>query len=312
MNGEAQSLRPYPGMNPLRGTRPGIGDKDAPRPLDLTGRERQLRAAMQAMSHVAARFARAARRTLPFLVRRRARLAPEAVYICDAGSMRDTGEGPTFEVMLESEELGAWGSLSLNADAIALVLEGSLGGRDGASLSAVANELTLAQRALVGRIARSLAEDFASAVREEAGLSLAIISCHALAAGDPKDQPGPDGLAVDCLFQGIPGNPTITVSISAEALEAAAREHEVEQPVSADPRMTEAVRDVPVEVVVELGRITLGLRRVLGLKVGQVLRLPTAVDDPVTVRVAGINKFAGSPVISRGQLSVEIKGRHGE
>src|SRR5688500_9519092 len=102
MNGDPQSLRPHLGMNPVRGTRPGIGvDKDAPRPLDLTGRERQLRAAMQAMSHVAARFARAARRTLPFLVRRRARLAPEAVYICDAGSMRDGGDGPTFEVMLE-------------------------------------------------------------------------------------------------------------------------------------------------------------------------------------------------------------------
>lgn len=310
MSPEGNSLRPYAGA--ARATRsPGL-EKDAPRPLDLTGRERQLRAAMQAMSHVAARFARAARRTLPFLVRRRARLQPDAVCICDALNQREAAEGPVFEVLLESEELGAWGSLSLNADAIGLVLEGSLGGREGASLSAVSNELTLAQRALVGRIARSLAEDFASAVREEAGLSLVIISCHALGTGDPRDQPGPDGLSVDCQFQGVSERPVITVSISAEALEAAAREHEVEQPAAADPRMTEAVRDVPVEVVAELGRVTLGLRRVLGLKVGQVLRLPTAIDDPVTVRVAGLAKFVGSPVVSRGQLSVEIKGRHGE
>jgi flagellar motor switch protein FliM len=311
MSADAPSLKPYLGAAAARMSRPQGLDKDTPRPVDLTGRERQLRAAMQAMSHVAARFARAARRTLPFLVRRRARLMPEAVYITDAMSDRES-DGPMFEVLLESEELGAWGNLALNADAIALVLEGSLGGRDGASLSALGNELTLAQRALVGRIARSLAEDFAHAVREEAGLSLAIIACHALGAGDPKDQPGPDGLSVDCLFQGIPGNPTITVSVSAEALEAAAREHDEEQPAAADPRMTEAVRDVPVEVVVELGRVTVGLRRVLSLQVGQVLRLPTAVDDPVMVRVAGIPKFAGSPVISRGQLSVEIKGRHGE
>ena len=34
-----------------------------------------------------------------------------------------------------------------------------------------------------------------------------------------------------------------------------------------------------------------------------------AIDDPVLLRVAGVTKFAGRPVISRGQLAVEIRGR---
>jgi flagellar motor switch protein FliM len=69
---------------------------------------------------------------------------------------------------------------------------------------------------------------------------------------------------------------------------------------------------VPVEVVAELGRVQLGLRRVLSLRPGEVLRLGAATDDLVQVRVAGIPKLYGVPVISRGQLSIQITRRHGE
>ena len=65
-------------------------------------------------------------------------------------------------------------------------------------------------------------------------------------------------------------------------------------------------------IVAELGVVTLDLRQVLSFKVGQVIRLPTAVDDSVVVRVAGLKKFIGTPVVSRGQLSVQIRGRHEE
>jgi flagellar motor switch protein FliM len=62
--------------------------------------------------------------------------------------------------------------------------------------------------------------------------------------------------------------------------------------------------------VAELGRTTIGLRRVLALKVGEVLRLPTALDDSIDVLVAGIRKFHAVPVSSRGQVAIEIRGRH--
>ena len=48
----------------------------------------------------------------------------------------------------------------------------------------------------------------------------------------------------------------------------------------------------------------------LSLKVGEVLRLPTALDDAISVRVAGVKKFKAVPVASRGQIAVEIRGRH--
>jgi flagellar motor switch/type III secretory pathway protein FliN len=167
----------------------------------------------------------------------------------------------------------------------------------------------LAQRAVVARVARSLAEDFSAAVRDEVGLTFTVASSHARAVDEVIEPPGVDGLRVDCLLEQLAGDPVISISISAEALETAAREQHDYAPVAADPRMAEALREVPIEVTVELGKAKLGLRSVLELKVGQVIRLETAVDDPAIVRIGGLEKFAARPVVSRGQLAVEIKGR---
>jgi flagellar motor switch protein FliM len=280
------------------------------RPLDLTGRERHLRNALGTMSRIAVRFCRSARRTLPFLVRRKARLLPESASIAGFGSSSGAAlaAGPTFEVLLEAD--GAWGSVLLNSEAVAMVLDGALGGGDGPS--SPGGELTLAQKALIGRIARALAEDFVSAVRDESTIEMTFGSMRGIPAGETREPPGADGLSVECRIDGIPGGAAIEIRVAAAALESAARANENQEPAVGDPRLLEALLNVPLEVTAELGTVTLGLRSVLALRVGQILRLSTAVDDPVVVRISGQTKFSGVPVISRGQLSVEIRGRHGE
>jgi flagellar motor switch protein FliM len=306
MSAERPSLGPGP--RSLRAAATRAGEQKLKR-VDLTGRERQLRGAMQAMAHVAQRFCRSAKRSLPFLVKRRARVAAEAVAIVDLGAERIVTNGPIYEVLLEAADGPAWGLLTINSEALGLLLEGVLGG-DGSTPTSLGSALTLAQNALVTRITRALAEDFIDAVRAEVGISLTIDVAHSVATGDEREANFPDGLSVDCTFEGIAGAARISIAIGAEALEAAARENESPPVQSGDPRMAEALSEVPVEVVAELGTVKVGLRRVLALQVGQVLRLESAVDDPVVVRIAGAQKFIGVPVISRGQVSVEIRGRH--
>jgi len=284
-------------------------DDNALRALDLTGRERQLRAAMQAMAQVANRFSRASRRTLPFLIRHHSRLVPQPVSIINpADALASGGGGPTFEVLLEAEELPAWASVTIGPNALRVLLEGSLGAKD-PTAGELGEELTLAQRAVIARVARSLAEDFVSAVREQVGLTFGIVSAQARAASEGVEPPGLDGLHVDCILENLPGDPYISIAVSAEALETAAREQREDAPASADPRMAEALREVSVAVTAELGSTRLGVREVLNLKVGQVIRLNVAIDDPVLVRIEGLGKFVGRPVVSRGQLAVEIRGR---
>jgi flagellar motor switch protein FliM len=281
------------------------------RRVDLTGRERHLKGAMYAMSHVAQRFARSARKTLPFLVKRRARLVPEPICIVDLGAERVVERGPVFEILLEAEDGPAWACLTVGPEALAVMLEGALGGNEKSASTGIGADLTLAQTALVGKLARKLADDFAEAVKSEVGIALRTTSARSIPSGDERDANFADGLRAECAFEGIVGDARLSIAMGAEALESASKGNAEEaEESSSDPRMAEALSEVPVEVVAELGRVKLGLRRVLSLEVGQVLRLVTAVDDPVIVRIGGIEKFRGAPVISRGQLSVEIRGRH--
>lgn len=284
--------------------------EDNLRRVDLTGRERHLKGAMYAMAHVAQRFARGARKTLPFLVKRRARLVPEPVCIVDLGAERVVERGPVYEILLEAEDGPAWACLSLGPEALSVMLEGALGGSEKNASSGIGADLTLAQAALVGKLARRLAQDFADAVKGQVGITLRILTARSIPAGDERDAAFADGLRAECAFEGIAGDARISIAMGAEALESAANDQDAEEEETNDPRMVEAILEVPVEVVAELGRVRLGLRRVLSLEVGQVLRLATAVDDPVIVRIGGVEKFRGAPVISRGQLSVEIRGRH--
>jgi len=290
---------------------PGRGQRtDTPiRPLDLSGRERQLRAAMTAMDRIGASFARYARRSMPFLARHRGRIVAAPVQIAsmatDAESPLPTG--PSYAVRLGTKDGNAWATITLNSDAIALTLEGALGGASGAMpVQLTAPDLTPAQRALISRVGESLALDLATAVREEARLSMTI-----LPADSSPPAPSNDSLEVICQVEGLQVPASMVISASAEALEAAAREQAAPADgVHGDPRFLEAMQEVPLEVVAELGRISLGLKKVLSLRVGDVVRLYTATDDPVSVRVGGVEKFVGMPILSRGQLAIEIRSRH--
>ena len=290
---------------------PRRGRADSPvRPLDLSGRERQLRAAMTAMDRIGASFARYARRSMPFLTRHHARIVATPVQIASMATDAENPlpTGPTYVMRLGTKDGHAWATITLNSDAIALTLEGALGGSAGAALvQMTASDLTPAQRALISRIGQSLASDLCTAVREETKLSMAVL---------PPDAPAPQGPAIDslevvCQFEGLQVPATMTISASAEALEAAAREQaNPGEGAPGDPRFLEAMQEVPLEVVAELGRVSMGLKKVLTFRVGDVLRLHTATDDPVSVRVGGVEKFVGMPILSRGQLAIEIRSRH--
>ena len=281
------------------------------KPCDLTGRERHLRAAMNAMSRIGLRFSRAGRKALPFLVRRRARLLPQSVAIADtASTAQDLGRGVRLEISLEEKNGPGWGDLIINAEGLAVILEGTLGASESAGPAALGDDITPAARALATRVARTLAADFVAAIKEEVGIDFEIGLVRSVSPNDNADGRGSDGLRVDCLFEGMAETACIALVLSAESLEEAAREHEEPPVQQGDPRVMDSLKDVPVQVIAELGCATLSLDRVLSLKVGEVLRLPTALDDAIAVRIAGVRKFNAVPVQSRGQIAIEIRGRH--
>jgi len=263
---------------------------------------------MNAMSRIGNRFARAGRKALPFMARRRSRLVPQSVAIVD-GLPGGHAPGVRLEIALEERGGSGWGELNINSQGLSVILEGTLGAGDGGP-TALGDDLTPAARALVMRVARVLANDLVASIKEEVGLDFDVTVIRSVSTDDGSEAKSSDGLSIDCLFEGYGDGPCIAIALSAESLEEAAREQEEPPAQQGDPRVVDSLREVPVDLIAELGCAMLSLHRVLSLKVGEVVRLPTALDDPIAVRIAGVRKFDAVPVASRGQIAIEIRGRH--
>ena len=61
------------------------------------------------------------------------------------------------------------------------------------------------------------------------------------------------------------------------------------------------------EAVALLGDYVSTVREVLGLRVGDIVRLSTTPDEPLVVRVGDKNVFLGSPVVHHGNIAVQIQ-----
>jgi flagellar motor switch protein FliM len=66
------------------------------------------------------------------------------------------------------------------------------------------------------------------------------------------------------------------------------------------------VRHVPLHASALLGKTNLTLRQFLNLAVGDVVPLDTSVDAELTLKIEGEPKFMGKPIISRGNISLEL------
>jgi flagellar motor switch/type III secretory pathway protein FliN len=195
--------------------------------------------------------------------------------------------------------------------AVAFVLEGTLGaGAPGASEEAQAmlgKELTAPQKMVLGRACHAAALEFAQSLRLVTGLVLDVSAGVALPAGSVVDT-GKDALRLDCQFEGIEQVVPLSVFLGAEALVGSDADP-VSEEAPYDPSMQQALLGVNVDVVAELGTVELGLRQLLSLRAGDTLRLSTAVDEPIALTVAGVPKFDAVPVIARGQMAVQVRGR---
>ncbi len=292
------------------------------RPFEIGALDQnQLHGAIFALTQIAAPFCRELRRAMPFLARQRARLVLGEAVLASDGTLPEAGEGPSFLVTMESQS-DLWAAVSFDGAAILALVEGLFGGAtelsdegDGAevpdSRQALGEALTLAQRAMLRRLCADLAGRLVRLVEAQTGQKLTVTELVSLKR-DEFPELAADALAIDCQIEGVSHPWMVRVFMGADALQKLTAQESGTKEADAGPTMAMAAVRVPVTVVAELGRVTLRLSQVLGLRVGDTLRLPSAANDPVLVRVEGVPKFDAVPVISRGQVAVKIQSRHSE
>lgn len=81
--------------------------------------------------------------------------------------------------------------------------------------------------------------------------------------------------------------------------------------VAETPLASDGLGQVALPMVVELGRATISLRDLLGMTEGQVIKLDTAADGDLPVRIGGSVKFSGRPGLIGKSLGVHVTARHG-
>lgn len=286
--------------------------------LDLN----QLHGALQSLTQIAIPFCRELRRSMPFLARQRARLELSDPVLARDGALPAAADGPSFFVKLTSQS-DLWAALSFDSAAILALVQGLFGGatadeEDGVMAGgpdpseALGEALTIAQRAMLRRLCSDLAARMVRLIELQTGQKLAVADLLSLKRGEHPEL-APDALALDCRVEGVAHPWAVRVFMGADALQKLRAQKDIATKENdAGPTMAMAAVRIPVTVVAELGRVTLRLSQVLGLRVGDTLRLPSAANDPVLVRVEGVPKFDAVPVISRGQVAVKIQARHTE
>jgi flagellar motor switch/type III secretory pathway protein FliN len=297
------------------------------RPFEIGALDQnQLHGAIFALTQIATPFCRELRRAMPFLARQRARLTLSEAVLASDGTLPPATEGPSFLVTLESA-VDLWAAVLFDGGAILALVEGLFGGAggeleegadgaDGAetpdSRQALGEALTLAQRAMLRRLCADLSQRLVRLVEAQTHQKLSVTELVGLKRGEFPDLAA-DALAIDCRVEGVLHPWAVRVFMGADALQKlTAQDSATKKDIDAGPTMATAAMRVPVTVIAELGRVTLRLSQVLGLRVGDTLRLPSAANDPVLVRVEGVPKFDAVPVISRGQVAVKIQSRHSE
>jgi len=85
---------------------------------------------------------------------------------------------------------------------------------------------------------------------------------------------------------------------------------EIRQEARMDPERGESVvlaaEAVTIDAVAELGGTELSVNEILGLKVGDVVRLDSKVTDDLPVFIQGERQLMGRPGVSRGQMAIQV------
>jgi flagellar motor switch protein FliM len=291
-------------------------------PLQLGASDQsQSEAARATLTAVASVLSKELRRILPFLARQRARTTLDTARSLRDPELSALAEGPSFLVKVMSPE-EVWVALQFDGAAILALVDGLFGSPkpdtedaeggepdEDAESPVLGDSLTLAQRALLKRLGGDLCALLRKPVEEQCKVTLGAPQFTTLKRDEDPDL-GEDALAIDCRLENLRRPWFIRVWMGARAVERLATQSSAKN--SASPTFEVVALRIPVSVVAELGRVTLKLSQVLGLRVGDTLRLPSPANDPVLVRVEGVPKFDAVPVISRGQVAVKIHSRHQE
>jgi flagellar motor switch protein FliM len=264
----------------------------------------RVRRAIEILSEASQALEGAVRRAIPFIGRNALPVKMKLVQAVSTESTMEMLKKPWHLAHLSIEPGGSAGMLAFDGAAVAMVLDGLLGGEGKAPPPLTAALLTTTQNALMARVATGVCASFSEALAR-AGLTLA-----------PRAKDAPEAQAetapITCIIEVGEGDHVgqIVLAIAKDAVLAKAGGEVMKDPAAPDARIAGTVERIEVELVAELGRARMRLRDIARLQPGETLRLDAPLTGSVDVLAQGKPIFSGRPTAINGQIAVRLDRGH--
>lgn len=263
----------------------------------------RVRRAASSLEQASPQLASALRRAMPFLAKRGAQVALCFARALPLGELLADLSRPIHATHLVAAS-GARGALILDGGAIAMVLDGVLGGDGRAPPNLDPEGLTPPQVALIARVIDGAVRSLSDVLSRKFGFEL-----HA--AAPDGDDASSEGAPIACSFELGSGEKLgrVVLLIAKEAL-LGVGDDRVRSSQPRDEGVARVIEEVELELVVELARIRMTLGDLSSLKAGDTIRLEVPVGAAVNIRADGHIVLRGQPTTNAGQIAIRIEGRH--
>jgi flagellar motor switch protein FliM len=302
---ELAALREAMGSGQAGAGRGGVPDPREVRAVPLIADDRAAEGARPAALRIGMRLASRIRAVILHLTGIKVEVAVLGAETVEAASLRDSLSG-TWQRAVEIDGRPGLALFTVGGALVEALCARLLGAPVDASPPATSEGRAPSPAALrvFGRVGDALAGALHHAWREEQGGELRVIDGHDRAESWRRALV--DGDLVVALTLEIKHAAPGLVRVVARP-DTLVRPRPPMQTVPAPAHaVDEALAQVPVQVLVELGRVKLSLAELGALQVGQLLPLESFVDDLLPVRCAGRIKAWGRALVARGAMAVQI------
>lgn len=269
-------------------------------PYDFTSQERIIRGRMPTLEVINEHFARAFRISLSMILRRTVDLQTNFVQMQKFGEVLRSLPMPCSFHIFKMEPLRGQCLLVVDSKLVFTLVECFLGGSTRFRFKIEGRDFTGIERRLIQKVVLMAFQDLEKAwhpvhpvkmhhVRVEINpmfLGIATPNDIMVVSRFQVEMEQTDGYITICL-------PYSTIEPIKGKLYSGFQSEQLEKDNRWTRHIQEELRDLPVEVVVELASTTMRAREILALGVGDIILFDKKVSEPLVGKVAGIPKFTG-------------------
>lgn len=281
---------------------------------DFSRQERIVQTKMPAMEAISDAFLRAVRTSLANTLRRIIDISPAPLELDRFGAFVRTLPVPSSLQIFKMDPFRGHALLVLEPKLVFTLVENFLGGTGARNVRIEGRDFTAIEQRLIRRVVNLLLNDL-----EKAWYSLQPIKANYIRSEinpqfakicQPEDVVIINRYEVD--MDRAVGSITVCIpinnleSVKSKLLTSFQREQSDED-LSIKRILTENIKNIPVDFMVELGETSINAGEIIDLAVGDIIQLERRTDDFLPVFIAGERKYMGTPGVHRGSNAILIQ-----